>query len=207
MKKIILLGLSIFASVSLTGCNESETNYTDIEQVVEYLNASSANYNIKTISEGCCQYAGSVDGNIVLREKTHYNYYENGDVSSTSFTSYYYDVTSSSAYTLYTSNTTSSLDADYKTTSTWESIEKTQLVAPYLLSFELCDCCAIETSTNFYTFDLEAENDKTYKTVTVDLTNGLSKAVVRVITLDDQTYEITGFNTVELELPCLVNCD
>lgn len=206
MKKLLLSVLAIVTAVSTTGCVDLEGNLSDIEQVVEYLNASTANYNIKTISSGCCQYEGSVDGSIVRREKTHYNYDSNGDVSNTEFTVYYYDVTASDAYTIYTSNTTYSADEDYKNPSSWTSAEKISVTAPYLLTFDLCACCSDETSSNFYVFDLEAENDETYATVSVDLTNGLSDVVVTVITTGGTTYQITGFNTVVLELPCTVNC-
>lgn len=203
MKKIVLF--LFFICFTLVGCTSTDaTSFSDIEQVVEYLNSSDANYYIKTISDGCCQYEGSVDGDIITRYKTHYNYDEDGNTTSTNFTTYFYDVKDSTNYTLYTSNTTSSLDSDYKSSSTWSTDEKTGS-APYLLSFDLCACCSTEDS-NVFTFDLESENNDVYKKVVVDLSNGIDKVVVTVTTLTNAVYEITSFNTINLTLPCLDDC-
>ncbi|MFI3330066.1 MAG: hypothetical protein R3Y05_06260 [bacterium] len=211
MKKLLCLGLSIVACFSLTACNEeNESNLSDIEQIVEYLNADSANYLIQTISDGCCQYTGAVDGSIIKREKTHYEYKEDGSTDHTTHTTYFYDVNNTQSYTLYTSNTTNSNDANYKTTSTWTSSEKTGAVAPYLLTFDLCACCSEELKTNVFTFTAttneDSEVNKVYSTIEIDLTKGLENAVVTVIMLDDTKYEIKNFNTVDLEIPCIEDC-
>lgn len=211
MKKFLLITLSLLTSLSLTACNDVESKTNELETVVEYLNANSSNYLIQTISDGCCQYTGAVDGSIIKREHTHFAYTEDGAVDYTTHKTCYYDVDNNQSHTMYTSNTTYSYDSDYKTTSSWTTDEKTDVTVPYLLSFDLCACCSEETSNNVFTFTITADEDKEvnkeYSTIKIDLTEGLESVVVTVIMSNGTTtYEISGFNTVDLEIPCLEDC-